>query len=202
MAVPADGAGNGHASASGAGAIRSMSAPGDGADGATRPFDALFAEVYDRLKAMAGQQLRRSAHGTLETTGLVHELYLRMNAGTALAFEHRQQFFAYAARAMRHLLVDRARGRLRHHAGGEWVRTTLSGGDARLSIDSAEQALALDAALDRLQATDARAAQVLELHYFAGLSIDEISAALTIATSTIDRDLRFARAFLRRNVEP
>ena len=82
------------------------------------------------------------------------------------------------------------------------MRTTLSGGDARLSIDSAEQALALDAALDRLQAIDARAAQVLELHYFAGLSIDEISAALAIATSTIDRDLRFARAFLKRNVEP
>jgi RNA polymerase sigma factor (TIGR02999 family) len=164
--------------------------------------DALFAEVYARLKAMASRQRSRVAGATLETTALVHELYLRMNAGSALAFEHQQQFFAYAARAMRHLLVDRARARLRHHAGGEWVRTTLSGGDARLSIDSAEQALALDAALDRLQATDARAAQVLELHYFAGLSIDDISGALAIASSTTDRDLRFARAFLKRNVEP
>lgn len=181
-----------------------MTSPDDGAPAhPAKSADALFTEVYDRLKAMAGQQLRRSASGaTLETTGLVHELYLRMNAGAGLAFEQPQQFFAYAARAMRHLLVDRARGRLRHRAGGEWVRTTLTGGDARLAIDSAEQALALDAALERLQATDARAAQVLELHYFAGLSVDEISAALAVAASTIDRDLRFARAFLKKNVDP
>ena len=169
----------------------------------TRSADALFTEVYARLKAMAGQQLRRSApDATLETTGLVHELYVRMHAGADVAFEQPQQFFAYAARAMRHLLVDRARGRLRHRAGGEWTRTTLTGGDARLSIDSAEQALALDAALERLQAADARSAQVLELHYFAGLSIDQIADALAIAASTIDRDLRFARAFLKKHVEP
>jgi len=172
------------------------------ADPPARPGDALFSEVYDRLKAMAGQQLRRSApNATLETTGLVHELYLRMNASAGATFEHPQQFFAYAARAMRHLLVDRARGRLRHRAGGEWVRTTLTGGDARLSIDSAEQALALDSALERLQQTDARSAQVLELHYFAGLSIDEIADTLAIAASTIDRDLRFARAFLKKHVD-
>jgi RNA polymerase sigma factor (TIGR02999 family) len=164
--------------------------------------DALFDAVYLRLKAMAGRQLSRGARDTLNTTALVHELYLRVGEQPGLTFAHPQQFFAYAARAMRHLLVDRARARLRQRAGGEWQRTTLSGRDERLSIDSAEQALALDGALQRLQETDARAAQVLELHYFAGLSIGEIAETLTIASSTIDRDLRFARAFLKKHVDP
>ena len=165
--------------------------------------DALFAEVYARLKAMAGAQLQRSSPGaTLETTGLVHELYLRMSANSDLVFDRQSQFFAYAARAMRHLLVDRARDRLRQRAGGSWVRTTLSGGDVRLAIESAEQALALDAALERLQRTDARAADVLELHYFAGLAVDQIAQTLGVAASTVDRDLRFARAYLKNDIEP
>jgi RNA polymerase sigma factor (TIGR02999 family) len=159
--------------------------------------DALFDAVYARLKAMAARELKASAHATLNTTGLVHELYLRVGKQSELAFEHPAQFFAYAARAMRHLLTDRARDRLRMRAGGDQMRITLTGSDTRLAIESAEQALALDAALDRLGQTDARAAQVLELHYFAGLTVKEIAETLQLATSTIDRDWRFARAFLK-----
>jgi RNA polymerase sigma factor (TIGR02999 family) len=163
--------------------------------------DALFTEVYARLKAMAGRQRSRGAAGaTLETTALVHELYLRMSSGRELVFEHQAQFFSYAARAMRHLLADRARDRLRQRAGGEWIRITLTGGNQHFAIESAEQALALDAALQRLQDTDARAAKVLELHYFAGLTIEQIAATLDVATSTTDRDLRFARAFLKNEI--
>ena len=162
--------------------------------------DALFAEVYARLKAMAARQRARGAGATLETTALVHELYLRMSTGRELVFEHQAQFFAYAARAMRHLLADRARDRLRQRAGGEWVRITLTGGSQHFAIESAEQALALDAALQRLQDTDARAAKVLELHYFAGLTIEQIAATLDVARSTIDRDWRFARAFLKDEI--
>jgi RNA polymerase sigma factor (TIGR02999 family) len=162
--------------------------------------DALFAEVYARLKAMAGRQLAQRAQNTLETTALVHELYLRMSTGRELTFEQPAQFFAYAARAMRHLLADHARDRLRQRAGGEGVRVTLTGGSQQVAIESAEQALALDAALERLYAADARAANVLELHYFAGLNVEQIAATLDVARSTVDRDWRFARAFLKNEI--
>ena len=163
----------------------------------------LFAEVYARLKAMAARQLARpSAGATLETTGLVHELYLRMCSGRDLAFAHEAQFFSYAARAMRHLLADRARDRLRQRAGGEWIRVTLTGCDEQLAIDSAEQALAMDAALERLERADARAAQVLQLHYFAGLTVEQIATTLDLSSSTVDRDCRFARAFLKAEIVP
>jgi len=159
--------------------------------------DALFDAVYQRLKAMAGRQLAGRGQDTLETTALVHELYLRMSAGHELSFEHPAQFFSYAARAMRHLLADRARDRMRQRAGGDWVRVTLTGADQQLAIDSAEQALALDAALEQLLQADARAAEVLQLHYFAGLTVEQIAATLDVARSTVDRDWRFARAFLK-----
>src|SRR4051812_46187619 len=118
---------------------------------AKQDIDPLFDAVYQRLKAMAGRQLARRGHDTLQTTALVHELYLRMSTGRELAFAHPAQFFTYAAQAMRHLLADRARDRLRQRAGGEWQRITLTGADDQFPIESAEQALALDAALDRLQ---------------------------------------------------
>lgn len=158
--------------------------------------DALFAEVYQRLKAMASRQLAVREHGTLDTTALVHELYLRVSANPALAFEQPAQFFAYAARAMRHLLCDRARHRLRQCTGGTWSRVTLDGGELRLALDSAEETLALDAALRRLAHVDARAARTVELRYFAGLSLEQVATTLGLARSTIDRDWRFARAFL------
>jgi RNA polymerase sigma factor (TIGR02999 family) len=167
-------------------------------NGPLTPADALFASVYERLKAMAGRQLARGRAGaTLDTTALVHELYLRLNNGRDLAFGHPAQFFTYAAQAMRHLLSDRARDRLRLRAGGDWVRVTLTGGDQHLAVDSAEQALALDDALKRLEATDARAARVVELRYFAGLSLEQAAETLKVARRTIDRDWRFALAFLK-----
>ena len=173
-------------------------APENAAAGST---EELFAEVYARLKAMAARQLAQTPKGaTLDTTALVHELYLRMCANRELVFGHRAQFFAYAARAMRHLLADRARDRLRQRAGSDWQRTTLTGSDQRLAIDSAEQALALDAALRRLEQTDARATQVLELRYFAGLTVEQIADNLDLAPSTIKRDWRFACAFLKAEV--
>lgn len=164
---------------------------------AAQDADALFDAVYARLKAMASRELSQREQATLDTTALVHELYLRMGKQPGLAFEHPAQFFAYAARAMRHLLADRARDRLRLRAGGDLARVTLTGSDMHLAIESAEQALALDAALERLAETDVRAAQVMELHYFAGLTVKEIAQHLQLATSTVDRDWRFARAFLK-----
>ncbi|MDE2271126.1 MAG: hypothetical protein KGJ94_03975, partial [Xanthomonadaceae bacterium] len=103
--------------------------------------DALFTEVYDRLKAMASRRLATGYRGgTLDTTELVHELYLRVGDRPELRFEEPAQFFAYAARAMRHLLVNRARDRLRLRAGGQWKRVTLDDRDTQLAIETAEQA--------------------------------------------------------------
>jgi RNA polymerase sigma factor (TIGR02999 family) len=159
--------------------------------------DELFAAVYERLKAMAGRRLSGGPQQTLDTTALVHELYLRLSAGDQPRFEHPAQFFAYAARAMRHLLVDRARHRLRDRAGGGWVRITLTGSDQRLALESAEQALAFDQALDRLGAEDVRALRVVELLHFAGLTLEQAAETLGLSRRTVDRDWRFARAFLK-----
>jgi RNA polymerase sigma factor (TIGR02999 family) len=164
--------------------------------------DALFSAVYERLKAMAGSHLARdrAAGATLDTTALVHELYLRVSTNKELLFGKPVQFFAYAARAMRHLLADRARDRLRLRAGGQWMRVTLTGTDDRLAIDSAEQALALDEALKKLEEADPRAARVVELRYFAGLTPEQIGEALDVTRRTVDRDWRFARAFLKTEI--
>ena len=160
-----------------------------------QPADALFAQVYERLKAMASRKL--PAHGaTLQTTALVHELYLRMQTRRELGFEAPAQFFAYAARAMRHLLRDRARDRLRLRAGGEWERQPLDAADPGLAVDDAGEALALDDALDALERVNARAAQVVELRYFAGLSSEQVADALGLNRRTVHRDWEFARAFL------
>lgn len=156
--------------------------------------DALFTQVYDRLKAMASRQLR-AGQDSLNTTAMVHEVYLRFG-GRALAFAEQAQFLAYAAQAMRHLLLDRARNRMRLHAGGGWQPTGLSGNDERLEIENAEVALALEAAIGKLERVDARAAKVVELRYFAGLSLEQTADALGLARRTVDRDWQFARAFL------
>jgi RNA polymerase sigma factor (TIGR02999 family) len=171
--------------------------PPDPAFPADAPIDDVFGVVYERLKALASRQLARGARGTLDTTALVHELYLRVNNGRDLAFAHPAQFFAYAARAMRHLLADRARDRMRQKAGGEWVKVTLTGNDSlHPAIESAEQALALEEALTRLEQSDARAASVVELRWFTGLDPEQVAAVLQVTRRTVDRDWRYARAFL------
>lgn len=169
---------------------------------AEKPIESLFNALYDQLKAIASRQLAKGARGTLDTTALVHELYLRINTSREMAFEHPAQFFSYAARAMRHLLIDRARAHMRQKAGGDWVRATLtSSAEGMPEIASAEQALALDEALTRLAETDERAAHVVELRYFAGLPPEQIAQLLDLTRRTIDRDWRYARAFLHAALE-
>jgi RNA polymerase sigma factor (TIGR02999 family) len=155
--------------------------------------DALFVEVYDRLKAMASR--RRGPGDTLDTTALVHELYLRVGERGQLAEMEQARFLGYAARAMRNLLIDRARDRI-GRAGGGWIVTTLADDDRRLAVESAEDALALETALAKLEVVDARAARVVELRYFAGLSLEQTAQLLDLARRTVDRDWHFARAFL------
>ena len=161
------------------------------------PADQLFVEVYDRLKAMAGRQRARSdRHQTLCTTELVHEAYLRMEQAGGARFDDPMQFFSYAARAMRSILVDIARQRQQLKKGGGQQRIDLDDPAAgAVSVDPA-LALLLDAGLRALEAEDPRAARVVELHFFAGLGMDQVAGLLGVGTRTIDRDWRFARAFL------
>jgi RNA polymerase sigma factor (TIGR02999 family) len=164
------------------------------------PLDALFSDVYGQLRRLARGQ-RGSAHDTLNTTALVHELYLQMNRSEcARHFDDPRRFYAYAARAMRHLLVDRARERMSQRAGGGWVATTLEGDEERLAISSAEQALQLDAALTDLERVDPRAAHVVQLRYFSGLPLEQVADVLGLARATVVRDWRFARSFLHDRI--
>lgn len=157
--------------------------------------DALFVEVYDRLKAMASRELARSDGATLNTTALVHELYVKVCAGQELHFDNPGQFFGYAAQAMRHILVDRARQRLRIKRGGGAVAVELDP-DAAIADETAGHALELDEALKKLERDDPRAAQLVTLHYFGGLPLPRIAEILGVTERTLSRDWRFARAFL------
>jgi RNA polymerase sigma factor (TIGR02999 family) len=175
-----------------------MQQPIPQADAGATP-DALFAEVYDRLKSIAARQRRGSRNG-LATTELVHELYLRMASGNEKRFAQPVQFFAYAARAMRHILIDSARSQLLLKVGGDRERVSLTDPQVdALGVDPG-QALQLDEALRALEGDDPRAAQVLELHHFAGLELERIGELLGVSVRTIDRDLRYARAFMAARV--
>ncbi len=158
--------------------------------------DRLFVEVYQRLKAMASRQRRRTGSATLGTTAIVHELYLKLNDADGIVFAEPVQFFGYAARAMRTILIDSARRRLcRQRIGLDSGADAKSQAEHAADVD-AERALEIDAALRRLERDDARAAQLVELHYFAGLSLPEVAEVLGVTTRTLNRNWRFARAFL------
>ena len=158
----------------------------------------LFEDVYLRLKAMAGRQLARRGSESINTTGLVHELYLRMAAGAARNFRDPAQFFDYAAKAMRHVVIDRARARLREKRGGaDLLRVDLPSESLSLADLTAERALEIDDALRKLEVHSQRSARIVELHFFAGLPLEQIARQLQISTRTVNREWRVARAFLQ-----
>lgn len=157
--------------------------------------------VYQELHALARRYLRdeRPDH-TLQTTALIHEAYLRL-CGADVAWEGRVHFLAVAAQTMRRILVDHARSRARAKRGGGEAPITLD--DALVaSPDRPDALLALDEALQRLSALDERKGRAVELHYFGGLTYDETAAALDISAATVDRELRMAKAWLYRELQP
>lgn len=156
--------------------------------------DALFVEVYERLKGMASNKLARSSDATLNTTSLVHELYVKVSAARQLEFSDPAQFFSYASQAMRHILVDHARQRLRVKRGAGVVKVSID--DVQVADLTATQVLGLDEALQRLASSDPRAGQMVVLHYFGGLPLSKISDLLGVTERTLNRDWRFARAYL------
>jgi len=158
--------------------------------------DRVLATLYHELHAMARRQLAGQQAQTLDATALVHEAYLKLIGRQTAKFEDRAHFFAYAASAMRSVVVDYARQRLAQKRGGDLHRVTELPEEVEGGLRLDEETLGLDTALTRLAAVDARLAQVVELRYFAGLSELEIAALLKRSERSIRRDWQKARLFL------
>jgi RNA polymerase sigma factor (TIGR02999 family) len=162
------------------------------AEGDAAADERLFAMVYDELRGLAESLLRRERSQTLDPTDLVNEAYLRLDNRHAIGWANRHHFFGVAARAMRRVLVDRARARARVKRSGEQV--TLP--DGLIGNPPAETVLAIHEALERLAVIDPRRAQVVELRWFGGLEVDAVAAVLGVGTATIKRDWAAAKAWL------
>ncbi|MEP6730183.1 MAG: sigma-70 family RNA polymerase sigma factor [bacterium] len=174
-------------------------------DGDRDAFDVLLPRVYDRLRDIARSRLRgeRPDH-TLDTSGLVHEAYLRLSGGAAPDWHDRAHFFAVAATAMRRILIDHAKQRLAQKRGGSAVRVEFDPSSwneaGTASTAEPDALLALDEALTRLAAVHPRQAKAIELRYFADLTLEEAAQALGTSAPTVMRDLRFAQAWLARDL--
>lgn len=162
--------------------------------------DALFPHVYDELRAMAHRHLlgERTQH-TLGTTGLVHEAYLRLAALDRIRFANPSHVLGVAATAMRRILIDYAVARRADKRGGGVDAAPLD--DALVMAASrSEELIALDEALQRLGAFDARLARVVECRFFGGMSIEETAEAMGTSPATVKRDWTLARAWLNREL--
>jgi RNA polymerase sigma factor (TIGR02999 family) len=182
--------------------------------GDPRAADQLLPLVYDALRQLAAQKLAHERPGlTLQPTALVHEAYLRLVAGGDASgprdrsWNSRRHFFAAAAEAMRRILVERARRKKRRKHGNDLRPVELAEQDEPVESSPEEQValeeeiLALNAALPRLAELDPAAAQVVQLHFFAGLSIEQAAEALGVSRATAYRQWTYARAWLRCALE-
>jgi RNA polymerase sigma-70 factor (ECF subfamily) len=159
--------------------------------------------VYDELRRLAARYLSGERPGhTLQPTALVHEAYIKLVDMTRVDWQGRTHFFAVGARVMRNLLIDHARGRGRAKRGGKLQRVTLAGnvqpfGGAELDLD---RLLVVDEALQRLAELDERQARVVELRFFGGLTVPEVSQLLGVSQRTVEGDWTHARAWLLREL--
>jgi RNA polymerase sigma factor (TIGR02999 family) len=156
----------------------------------------LFALVYADLHRLAARQLRAGDGAGMRTTSLVHEAYLKLARPEALDVADRAHFFAVAARAMRQIAVDRVRAHCAGKRGGGKAHATLDTGAGPSDGRDLADLLALDAALNRLEALDPRLARLVELRFFGGMNLEEAGAVLGLSERTLKRDWRRARAFL------
>lgn len=171
------------------------SAPSD-----ARVFDQLASVVYGELKGMAARYVGREAPGgTLQPTALVHEAYLRLVDESQIGAHGKTYFFGAAARAMRQVLIERARARQTQKRGGDRDRVPFED-PVDGSDDAGVDLLALDEALQKLAGLDERQAQVVELRFFGGLSVAEVAVFLGVSERTIKTDWKVARAWLRQKL--
>jgi RNA polymerase sigma factor (TIGR02999 family) len=164
--------------------------------------DRLLGLVYDPLRLIAERHLHRERQGhTLQPTALVHELYLKLVDQRRVAWADRTHFFAVAAQVMRRILVDHARRRKSEKRGGSLIPVTI---DAAFEVAVPEglDVVELDVALENLEKVYPQQARIVELRFYAGLTIDETAEALGISPATISREWTMARAWLRRAMSP
>ena len=163
----------------------------------------VFGQVYTELRAIAGRELRRLGAGaTLQPTLLVHEAYLVIARGDGtVSIRSRAHFLAVASTAIRQILIQHARKRAAQKRGGACRRVTLDEGATPGAAEGGEyEILALEEALTKLAAVDERAARVVQLKYFGGLSVEEMAEVLSVSRSTIEDDWRVARAWLKHEL--
>jgi RNA polymerase sigma factor (TIGR02999 family) len=166
------------------------------ASGDQSALERLAPRVYDELRRIAGRFMQNEQPGrTIQTTALVHEAYLKLVDVANVDWQHRAHFFAVSAQIMRRILLDRARRRAAAKRGGAAPRVNL---DEVPDIGSgrARELIALDDALSTLEKVDPRKARVIELRFFAGLSVEETAEVLKVSPDTVMRDWRLARAWL------
>jgi RNA polymerase sigma factor (TIGR02999 family) len=167
----------------------------------TNALGELLPLVYDELRRLAAGKMANEAAGhTLEPTALVHEAWLRLATSRDPAWQNRAHFFGAAAEAMRRILVENARRKHRLKRGGHLERVELDAINLPSPMPD-EDLLALDEALDRLSETDARAAQVVKLCFFVGLTQTDAAKELGVSVATVERSWAFARAWLFREVQ-
>lgn len=168
-------------------------------DGDREAFDRLVPLVYDDLRRIARRQLRGRRDQTLNTTGLVHEAWLKMMDGGQAGYSDRGHFMAVSAVAMRQVVIGYARRHAAAKRGGGQHAVTLDEG--RVAIEQhAEQLLSIDQALTRMTETNERLARVFECRFFAGLSEEETAEALNVSLRTAQRDWKRARAWLKEEL--
>jgi len=152
--------------------------------------------VYDELRRLAASYMRREHEGhTLQATALVHEAYLKLVEQRSVTWQSRAHFFGVAAQLMRRILIDHARGHLRQKRGGEHKKVSLDEAFVFSEQKSAEL-LAVNDALELLARVDSRQARVVELRFFAGLSVEEAAEVLGVSPKTVKRDWSVAKAWL------
>lgn len=164
--------------------------------GDTRAGEMLMPRVYEALRAVAGRAVRRRRHDTLQPTALVNEAYLRLR-GQRKPWRNRRHFFALAATMMRRVLIDHARHAGRVKRGGDALRVDVAGAhDVAADSVSPDEIMAFEESIRALGSIDPRKADVVTLRVLVGLSIDEVAEALETSPATVNRDWRFARAWL------
>jgi RNA polymerase sigma factor (TIGR02999 family) len=162
---------------------------------------ALLPLVYEELRRLAACKMAQEKPGqTLQATALVHEAWLRLSESNRQEWRGREHFFSAAAEAMRRILVDNARRKLRIRHGGQWERIDCELIDLPIAADD-EKCLRVNEALDRLTRVDPRKAEVVKMRMFVGLEVPEIAAALEVSEKTVQRDWDFAKAWLSRELK-
>lgn len=176
-------------------------------EGDASALDRLLPVIYGELRRIASSQLRRERPDhTLAPTALVHELYMRLVDQRRATWQHRAQFFGVAAQLMRRILVDHARERHADKRGGSATRVSLEAALEKSELPAGIQdraiidVLAIDGALERLTAIDSEQARIVELRFFAGLSVEETAHVLNRSPRTIKREWRLAKAWLYREL--